>query len=168
MEINASMVKGKIVGQYVNSVLAKREVIRAGYEEAILLNEAGYVADGSGENIFIVRDDVLVTPPLQASILPGITRDSVMQIARDKGVEIVEREIARAELYTADEVFVTGTAAEVTPIREVDDHQIGEPGPITRLLQQGFDAAIHGRDSKYLDWLDVVTSDVPGEGAAAR
>jgi branched-chain amino acid aminotransferase len=91
-----------------------------------------------------------------------------MQIARDEGVEIVEREIARAELYTADEVFVTGTAAEVTPIREVDDHEIGEPGPVTKLLQQGFDAAIHGRDPRYLDWLDVVTSDVAGEGAAAR
>ena len=111
-----------------------------------------------------------MTPPLQASILPGITRDSVMTIAEDEGVDIVEREIARAELYTADEVFVTGTAAEVTPIREVDDHEIGEPGPITKLLQQRFDAAIHGRDPKYLEWLDVVaaTSEVPGEEAAAR
>lgn len=158
----------KAGGQYLNSILAKVETHTAGYEEAILLNEAGYVADGSGENIFVVRDGVLVTPPLQASILPGITRDSVMQIARDGGVEIVEREIARAELYTADEVFVTGTAAEVTPIREVDDHEIGEPGPVTKLLQQGFDAAIRGRDPRYLDWLDVVTSDVAGEGAAAR
>lgn len=161
----------KAGGQYLNSILAKVETHRAGYEEAILLNEAGYVADGSGENIFVVRDGVLLTPPLQASILPGITRDSVMRIARDKGMEIVEREIARAELYTADEVFVTGTAAEVTPIREVDDHEIGSPGPVTRELQSAFEEAIHGRAAEYHGWLDVVTpaaTGIAGESAAAR
>lgn len=146
----------KAGGQYLNSILAKVETHRAGYEEAILLNEAGYVADGSGENIFMVRDGHIVTPPRQASILEGITRDCVMTIARDEGIEIVEREIARAELYAADEVFVSGTAAEVCPIREVDDHEIGPPGEITVRIQERFFDAVHGRDPRYRHWLDVV------------
>ena len=148
----------KAGGQYLNSILARVETQKAGYEEAILLNEQGYVADGSGENIFIVRDGHIVTPPLQSSILEGITRQSIIVIARDLGFEVVERDIARAELYNADECFVTGTAAEVCPIREVDDHEIGEPGPITRALQSAFFDAIHGRNPRYAEWLDYVSA----------
>lgn len=146
----------KAGGQYLNSILAKIETHKAGYQEAILLNEAGYVADGSGENIFVVRDGKLITPPVNASILEGITRDCILQLAREEGIEIIEREIARAELYLADEVFVTGTAAEVCPIREVDDHLVGEPGPITKRLQARFFAATLGRDPRSADWLDHV------------
>lgn len=151
----------KAGGQYLNSILAKIETHKAGYQEAILLNEAGYVADGSGENIFIVRDGRLITPPVNASILEGITRDCILTLAADEGIPVVEREVARAELYQADEVFVTGTAAEVCPIREVDDHVIGEPGPITTRLQERFFAATLGRDPRSDDWLDVVDSAAP-------
>lgn len=147
----------KAGGQYLNSILAKIESHKGGYDEALLLNEQGFVADGSGENLFIVRGGVLITPPLQASILEGITRDTVMQLAREEGVEIVEREIARAELYAADEVFVTGTAAEVCPVREVDDFPVQAPGPITKRIQDRFFAAIVGRDPRSGDWLDHVT-----------
>ena len=146
----------KAGGQYLNSILAKVETHRGGYEEAILLNESGYVADGSGENIFLVRDGQIVTPPRQASILEGITRACVLTLAADEGIEVVEREIARAELYGADEVFVSGTAAEICPIREVDDHVIGPPGDDTRMLQDRFFDAAPGRDARYRDWLDVV------------
>ena len=146
----------KAGGQYLNSILAKVETHRGGYEEAILLNESGYVADGSGENIFLVRDGQIVTPPRQASILEGITRACVLTLAADEGIEVIEREIARAELYGADEVFVSGTAAEICPIREVDDHVIGPPGDVTRMLQDRFFDAAHGRDARYRDWLDVV------------
>ncbi len=146
----------KAGGQYLNSILAKVETHKAGYDEALLLNEAGYVADGSGENIFIVRHGELITPPLQASILEGITRDSIMQLAKDEGLTIVEREISRSELYIADEVFVTGTAAEVCPIREVDDHVIGDPGPITKRLQELFFACTEGRHPRSEEWLDYV------------
>jgi branched-chain amino acid aminotransferase len=116
------------------------------------------VCEGSGENIFIVRDGVISTPPQTASILDGINRKSVMQIARDLGHEVVERELARAELYLADEVFMTGTAAEMVPVREIDDHAIGggEPGPLTREIQGVFEDALHGRAERYRDWLDVV------------
>jgi branched-chain amino acid aminotransferase len=148
----------KAGGQYLNSILARIEVSKAGYDEAILLNEAGYVADGSGENIFMVRDEVLITPPAQASILEGITRHSIMELARDAGIPIVEREIARAELTMADEVFVTGTAAEVCPICEIDDHSIGEPGPITKLLQGQFFDATLGRHARSEEWLSYVPS----------
>ena len=151
----------KAGGQYLNSILAKIETHKAGYEEALLLNEAGYVADGSGENLFIVRDGALVTPPLQASILEGITRASIIQLAADEGIPVVEREVARAELYTADEVFVTGTAAEVCPVREVDDHPIGAPGPVTRRLQDRFFAAVAGRDPRSAEWLDHVEAPAP-------
>jgi branched-chain amino acid aminotransferase len=146
----------KAGGQYLNSILAKVETHKAGYQEAILLNEAGYVADGSGENLFIVRDGVLVTPPPQASILEGITRATIMQLAADEGIEVVEREIARAELYQSDEVFVTGTAAEVCPVNEVDDHPLGPPGPVTTALQRRFFAAAGGRDPRSAEWLDYV------------
>jgi branched-chain amino acid aminotransferase len=148
----------KACGQYLNSVLAKIESTKAGYQEAILLDAQGFVSEGSGENIYAVREGQLLTPPQTASILDGINRRSVLRIARDLGIEVVERNLARAELYLADEVFLSGTAAELVPVREIDDHAIGtgEPGPITREIQRVFDDALHGRDPRYVDWLDVV------------
>jgi branched-chain amino acid aminotransferase len=148
----------KATGQYLNSVLAKVEAAKAGYEEAILLDVHGNVSEGSGENIFVVRDGKIVTPPFTASILSGINRASAMQIARDLGYELVEQDVARGELYIADEVFLTGTAAELTPVREIDDHPVGsgEPGPVTREIQKAFEDALHGRSDRYADWLDVV------------
>ena len=151
----------KAGGQYLNSILAKIETHKAGYQEAILLNEAGLVADGSGENIFIVRDGVLITPPMHASILEGITRASIMTLARDEGITVVERDMGRGELYLADEVFITGTAAEVCPVIEVDDHPLGVPGPITRRLQDRFFAATEGRDPRSAGWLDYVGAPAP-------
>ena len=146
----------KAAGQYLNSVLAKEESVRAGYDEAILLDQHGLVSEGSGENIFIVRDGVICTPGHTSSILDGISRLSVIQIARDLGYLVEERGIARSELYLAEEVFLTGTAAELVPVRELDDHPIGEPGEITRQLQTRFEDALHGRAQEYLEWLDVV------------
>jgi branched-chain amino acid aminotransferase len=148
----------KASGQYLNSVLAKIESLKAGYEEAILLDEHGHVCEGSGENIYVVRDGEIHTPPQTASILDGITRRSVIQIARDLGYTVVERDIARAELYLADEVFLTGTAAELVPVREIDDQAIadGVPGEITRVLQRTLEDALHGRSERYREWLDVV------------
>lgn len=151
----------KAGGQYLNSIMAKIETHKAGYDEAILLNEAGYVADGSGENLFIVRHGEIVTPPVQASILEGITRASIIDLARDEGINVVEREVARSELYIADEVFVTGTAAEVCPIREVDDHTVGDPGPITRRLQDLFFACTEGRHPRSEAWLEYVRAADP-------
>jgi branched-chain amino acid aminotransferase len=151
----------KASGQYLNSVLAKTESANAGYEEAILLDERGFVCEGSGENIFLVRDGEIVTPPHVASILDGINRKSVIQIARDLGYSVVERDVARSELYLAEEVFLTGTAAELVPVREVDDHPIGEPGEITRVIQAKFEDALHGRAEEYLEWLDPV--ELPAE-----
>jgi branched-chain amino acid aminotransferase len=146
----------KASGQYLNSILAKTESANAGYEEAILLDERGFVCEGSGENIFVVRDGQIVTPPHVASILDGINRKSVIQIARDLGYTVVERDIARAELYLAEEVFLTGTAAELVPVREIDDHPLGEPGEITRVIQAKFHDALEGRAEEYLEWLDFV------------
>jgi branched-chain amino acid aminotransferase len=148
----------KASGQYLNSVLAKIESLKAGYEEAILLDDHGYVCEGTGENIFVVWEGRIVTPPPAASILDGITRKSAMQIARDLGIEVIERDIARAELYLADEVFMTGTAAELVPVREIDDHTIGDgsPGELTRAVQSAFEDALHGRDERYREWLDPV------------
>jgi branched-chain amino acid aminotransferase len=148
----------KASGQYLNSVLAKIESHKAGYEEGILLDDHGYVCEGSGENIFVVREGQIVTPPQTASILDGINRKSVMQIAADLGHEVVERNVARAELYLADEVFMTGTAAEMVPVREIDDHAIGDgrPGTLTREIQAIFEDALYGRDARYHEWLDVV------------
>jgi branched-chain amino acid aminotransferase len=150
--------QSKASGQYLNSVLAKIESQKAGYEEAILLDHHGNVCEGSGENIFVVREDQIVTPPQSASILDGINRKSVMQIARDLGHEVVERNVARAELYLADEVFLTGTAAEMCPVREIDDHAIGDgrPGSVTREIQVTFEDALNGRAERYREWLDVV------------
>ena len=148
----------KACGQYLNSVLAKIESLKAGYEEAILLDDKGYVCEGSGENIFVIKDGVISTPPQAAAILDGINRKSCIQIARDRGYEVVERNLVRAELALADEVFLTGTAAELTPLREIDDLAIGEgvPGPVTREIQAAFDDALHGRSPQYADWLDLV------------
>ena len=151
----------KASGQYLNSILAKTESQKAGYEEAILLDERGFVCEGSGENVFIVRDGELVTPPHVAAILDGINRKSIIQIARDLGYTVVERDIARAELYLAEEMFLTGTAAELVPVREIDDHPLGEPGEVTRQLQAKFMDALHGRAEEYLEWLDFV--EVPDE-----
>ncbi len=148
----------KASGQYLNSILAKIEVHKAGYEEAILLDDHGHVNEGSGENIFVVRDGVIHTPPQTASILDGVNRRSAIQVARDLGFEVVERDIARSELYLADEVYLTGTAAELTPVREIDDHAVGSgrPGEITRAVQAAFEDALHGRTERYREWLDPV------------
>jgi branched-chain amino acid aminotransferase len=148
----------KASGQYLNSILAKVESLKAGYEEAILLDEHGHVCEGTGENVYVVRDGEIATPGQHNSILDGITRRSLIQIAGDLGYEIVERSVARAELYLADEVFLSGTAAELVPVREIDDHPIGtgEPGEVTRVLQSAYDDAIHGRTERYREWLDVV------------
>jgi branched-chain amino acid aminotransferase len=146
----------KASGQYLNSILAKEETAKAGYEEAILLDERGFVCEGSGENIFAVRDGELVTPPHSASILDGVSRRSVIQIALDVGYSVVERDLARAELYLAEELFLCGTAAELVPLREIDDHRLGEQGEITRVIQSKFEDAVHGRAQEYAEWLDLV------------
>jgi len=146
----------KATGIYLNSMLAVHEANRAGYDEAILLTDEGYVADGSGENVFMVRDGVLYTPDLATSILPGITRDTVIQIAQDLGHRVVEKNIIRADLYLADEVFMVGTAAEVTPIRSVDDQEVGV-GPITLELQQAYWDTVRGRSERWSQWLEYAT-----------
>jgi branched-chain amino acid aminotransferase len=147
----------KGTGQYINSQLAKVEAIKAGYDEAIMLNPQGFVAEASGENIFIVRDGELITPPLSAGALIGITRDSAMRIARDLGIGVHEADLVRTDLYTADEVFVCGTAAEITPVREIDDRLVGEPGPLTKKIQEVFHAAVRGEVEQYADWLEHVS-----------
>ena len=146
----------KGTGQYVNSVLAKQEAILGGYDEAILLNTAGYVVEGSGENLFLVRDGVVRTPPASMGALAGITRDTVMTLLGDDGYDIAEVPLTRADLYYADEAFFTGTAAEVTPIREIDDRPVaaGEVGPVTRRTQQLFASAVTGALEPYLHWLE--------------
>jgi branched-chain amino acid aminotransferase len=144
----------KATGIYLNSMLAVMEANRAGYEEAILLTDDGFVADGSGENIFVIKDGVVATPDLAASILPGITRDTVIQIAQDLGYPVVEKQLIRTDLYLADEVFMCGTAVEVTPIRSVDDHEIGPPGPITKEIQKAFLDTVRGRSERWGHWLD--------------
>ncbi|MGK2932918.1 MAG: aminotransferase class IV, partial [Solirubrobacterales bacterium] len=146
----------KASGQYLNSILAKTESANAGYEEAILLDDRGFVCEGSGENIFVVKDGKVATPPQVASILDGITRKSVMQILEDRGYTCIERDLARSELYTADEVFMCGTAAEIVPVREIDDHPLGEPGDVTQMVQAKFEDAIYGRAPEYSEWLDLV------------
>jgi branched-chain amino acid aminotransferase len=151
----------KASGQYLNSILAKTESANAGYEEAILLDERGFVCEGSGENIFVVKNGKVATPPQVASILDGITRKSVMQILEDNGYPVVERDIARSELYNADEIFMCGTAAEVVPVREVDDHPLGEPGEVSRLAQTRYEDAIYGRAPEYHEWLDLVGEPEP-------
>lgn len=155
MHVNVQMVRAKISGQYVNSFLATREAALSGYEEAILLDTEGYVAEGAGENIFIVKNGVLQTPPLSSAVLAGITRDSVLRIARDLGVPVKEEKFTRDTMYLADELFMTGTAAEVTPVREVDNRRIGkgEPGPVTKRIQEAFFRAVRGEEPRYREWL---------------
>jgi branched-chain amino acid aminotransferase len=144
----------KATGQYLNSILAKIEVLNAGYDEAVMLTEHGHVAEGSGENIFVVRNGVLMTPPPSDGVLEGITREIVMNMAESEGLEVQERTLSRSDLVIADELFYTGTAAEIVPIREVDDHLIGEPGPITRRMQQRFTGIIEGRDEEFGDYME--------------
>ncbi|MGZ8603802.1 MAG: branched-chain amino acid transaminase [Actinomycetota bacterium] len=157
---NSMPAAAKATGQYINSVLAKVESLKAGYDEAIMLNEAGFITDGSGENVFVVRDGVLTTPPTQAGCLDGITRGSVMTIARDLGYDVREENLVRTDLYNADEVFFTGTAAEITPIREVDDRAVGEGhrGPVTKELQGAFFSATKGETERYASWLTYVNA----------
>ncbi len=155
--VNSNMSRGKVTGYYVNSQLAKKEAIACGYDEALLLDTEGYVSEGSGENVFIVRDGTLKTTPL-TSILEGITRDSIIEIARDEGMEVIEERFTRDELYIADEAFFTGTAAEVTPIRLVDERNIGtgRPGKITKKLQSIFFSIVKGKNKQYESWLTRV------------
>ena len=144
----------KASGQYINSVLAKHEASRGGYEEAILLNEQGYIADGSGENVFVVRDGVVHTPPISDSCLPGITRDSMIRIATELGYEVREVSLVRTDLYFADEVFLCGTAAEVTPVASVDDQSCGGRGPVTAHLQRVFFDVVAGREERWREFLE--------------
>jgi branched-chain amino acid aminotransferase len=148
----------KATGQYLNSILAKIESEKAGYEEGILLDQRGMVCEGTGENLFFVKDGRIATPTFANDILGGINRASVMEIIRDLGIELVERDVARGELYMADEIFMTGTAAELTPIREVDNLAVGDgrPGPVTQQVQQIFEDALHGRSERYAKWNDLV------------
>jgi len=157
---NSLPAAAKASGQYINSVLAKVESLKAGYDEAIMLNEAGQITDGSGENVFVVRDGALTTPPIQAGCLDGVTRGSVIMLARDLGYEVREDNLVRTDLYNADECFFTGTAAEITPIREVDDRVVGEGhrGPVTKELQSAFFAATKGEDQAHSDWLTYVNA----------
>ncbi len=156
--VNVGMVQGKICGQYVTSILAKREAIKDGYDEAIMLDTRGFVAECTGENIFTIKDGIIRTPPTSSPILPGITRDSVIQLARDMNLDVREEKFTRDYVYLADEVFLTGTAAEVTPVREVDNRPVGagKPGPITQRLQKAYFDAVRGNDEHYKRWLTVV------------
>jgi len=154
MDPNINPVAAKGTGIYINSSLAKVEALRGGYDEAILLNPSGTVAEATGENVFVAKNGVLLTPPLYAGALEGITRDAVMVIARDLGYEVGEQQLLRTDLYLADEAFLCGTAAEIVPIREVDDHEIGEPGEVTRKIQETYFATVRGQVEKYADWLE--------------
>jgi branched-chain amino acid aminotransferase len=156
MSSDSFIPQAKACGQYLNSILAKIESAHAGYDEAIMLDQHGNVSEGSGENVFLVRNGRIATPPPDASILEGITSRSVVKIAADLGFEVVERDIVRGELYQADELFLTGTAAEVVPVREIDDHPLGPPGELTRAIQDRFFEAIQGKREEYLEWLDFV------------
>lgn len=154
---NITMTKAKVCGAYINSIMAKTEAIRDGYDEAIMLDINGNVAEGSGENIFMVKNRIIKTPPLLA-ILEGITRNSIMQFAADKKIKVLEENFSRDMLYTADEVFFTGTAAEVTPIREIDKRSIGDgkPGPVTKTLQKVFFNTVMDKNKKYHNWLTFI------------
>lgn len=155
-EANTIPTAAKACGQYLNSILAKIEVTEAGYDEAVLLNMHGNVADGAGENIFVVREGRLSTPPTSSGALEGITRDSVIRIAEDFEICCREKDLLRTDLYLADEAFFTGTAAEIAPIREVDDRVIGDPGPVTKRIQEKFFEIVSGKDESYDDWLEYV------------
>ena len=162
MSLGSSMPRGKITGQYVNSILAKREAVLAGYDEAILLDYQGLIAEGSGENIFMVKDGVVFTPPLTSPILAGVTRGTALALAAEAGLPCREQTFTRDALYTADEAFFTGTAVEVTPIREVDNRLIGAaggagaPGPVTQRIQELFRKATRGQLETHRDWLTAV------------
>ncbi|HUY85626.1 MAG TPA: branched-chain amino acid transaminase [Acidimicrobiales bacterium] len=155
---NAVPPAAKATGMYLNSSMAKVEALKAGYDEAILLSPQGYVSECTGENVFVARKGRIVTPPASAGALEGITKDSVMTIAADLGYEVAESNILRSDLYTADEVFLTGTAAEVVPIRAVDDRVVGtgKPGPVTKAIQDAYFSAVRGETDSYKDWLDYV------------
>ncbi|MGD9796743.1 MAG: branched-chain amino acid transaminase [Acidimicrobiia bacterium] len=154
--VNAMPPAAKGTGMYINSSMAKVEAIHAGYDEAILLSPQGYVSECTGENIFVVRDGVIHTPPTSAGALQGITQDSIRTIAADLGIEYRESNIVRSDLYTADEAFLSGTAAEVVPIRSVDDRVLGDPGPVTKEIQSVFFAAVRGEVDRYKDWNEHV------------
>jgi branched-chain amino acid aminotransferase len=159
MHVNTNVVRGKVTGQYVNSILAKREAVLAGYDEAILLDISGFVAEASGENLFCVsRNGTIRTPPLSSPILNGITRDSTMKMLRDSGREVQEVTFTRDALYIAEEVFFTGTAAEITPVREVDNRQVGpgKPGAICKFVQDSYFRVVRGGDPRYSEWLTYV------------
>ncbi|MFL5319242.1 MAG: branched-chain amino acid transaminase [Myxococcaceae bacterium] len=159
MHVNVNMVRGKITGQYVNSILAKREAVLAGYDEAILLDISGFVAEASGENIFMTnKEGVIKTPPLSSPILDGITRQTVLQLLRDSGRQVDEVTFTRDAMYIANEIFFTGTAAEITPVREVDNRQVGagKPGEITKFVQDTYFRVVRGQESKYAEWLTYV------------
>jgi branched-chain amino acid aminotransferase len=155
----------KATGIYLNSMLAVMEANRAGYDEAILLTADGFIADGSGENVFVVREGTIYTPDLSASILPGITRDTIIQIAQDLGYTVVEKQLIRTDLYLADEAFMTGTAAEVTPLREVDDQPIGPPGPVTLAIQKAYLDTVRGHSERWAHWLEYASTE-PAEATA--
>jgi branched-chain amino acid aminotransferase len=155
MHVNVNMVRAKVSGQYVNSFLANREAMLSGYDEAILLDTEGYVAEGSGENIYIAKGGTIFTPPLSSPVLAGITRDTVLRIAKDQGIPVVEQKFTRDTMYLADELFMTGTAAEVTPVREVDNRRIGQgsAGPITKKIQEIYFRTVKGEEPRYREWL---------------
>jgi branched-chain amino acid aminotransferase len=155
---NAIPPAAKGTGMYINSSMAKVEALKAGYDEAILLSPQGYVSECTGENIFVVKNGKLLTPPVSSGALEGITQSSVMTIARDLGVEVAVSNVLRSDLYLADEAFLTGTAAEVVPIRSIDDREIGEPGPITRKVQETYFATVRGQVDQYKDWLEHVST----------
>ena len=156
--VNITMTQAKAVSNYTNSILANMEATDDGYDEALLLDSAGFVSEGAGENVFVVKDGVVYTPDLSAGALNGITRNTVLRICDDLGVQVVQKRITRDEIYIADEAFFTGTAAEVTPIRELDRLQIGagQRGPVTEKIQSAFFDIVGGRNSKYSQWLTKV------------
>jgi len=153
---NAMPPAAKGVGMYVNSQMAKIQAVKAGYDEALLLSPQGYVSECTGENIFVVRNGTIITPPVTAGALEGITQDSVRRIATDLGVEFRFDNLLRSDLYTADEMFLSGTAAEIVPVRSVDDREIGDPGPITRRIQETYAAAVRGQIDRYAEWCEYV------------
>jgi branched-chain amino acid aminotransferase len=153
---NAMPPAAKGVGHYINSQMAKVSAVKAGYDEAILLSPQGYVSECTGENIYIVKDDAIITPPVSAGALEGVTQQAVFAIAKDLGIDIRFDHLLRSDLYTADEAFLSGTAAEVVPIRSVDDREIGDPGPLTRRIQETFYAAVRGQVDRYKDWNEHV------------
>jgi branched-chain amino acid aminotransferase len=154
----SSFPNAKATGTYINSILAKTEAVQAGYDEAIMLNAEGFVSEATGENLFTVRDGVVYTPPLAAGCLDGITRDTVMTLLQDEGHRVIEADITKQDLYRADEIMLTGTAAEVTPVRELDDRPVGDggPGPVTRLAQRLYTETVRGKLPQYRYWLDFV------------